>query len=83
MLSTPKTTSPAPVPAMSHIAFLGLGNMGAGMAARLLSVGNRVTVYNRNPARTTPLVAAGARAAPTPREACTGVDAAFSMISER
>ena len=66
---------------MSHIAFLGLGNMGAGMAGRLLSVGHAVTVYNRNPARTASLVAAGARAAPTPREACIGADAAFSMTA--
>ena len=67
---------------MSHIAFLGLGNMGAGMAARLLSVGHTLTVYNRNPARTAPLVAAGARAASTPCEACAGVDAAFSMTAD-
>jgi 3-hydroxyisobutyrate dehydrogenase len=67
---------------MSRLAFLGLGNMGAGMAARLLSFGHSVTVYNRNPARTAPLVAAGARAASTPREACAGVEAAFSMTAD-
>lgn len=67
---------------MSHLAFLGLGNMGAGMAARLLSAGHDLTVYNRNPARAAPLVAAGARAASTPRAACTGVTAAFSMTAD-
>jgi 3-hydroxyisobutyrate dehydrogenase len=67
---------------MSRLAFLGLGNMGAGMAARLLSVGHSVTVYNRNPARTAPLVAAGASGASTPREACAGVEAAFSMTAD-
>jgi 3-hydroxyisobutyrate dehydrogenase len=67
---------------MSRVAFLGLGNMGAGMAARLLSAGHTVTVYNRNVARTAPLVAAGARAASTPRDACTGADAAFSMTAD-
>jgi 3-hydroxyisobutyrate dehydrogenase len=65
-----------------RVAFLGLGNMGAGMAARLLSGGHSLTVYNRNAARTAPLVAAGARAASTPREACTDVDAAFSMTAD-
>jgi 3-hydroxyisobutyrate dehydrogenase len=67
---------------MSKVAFLGLGNMGAGMAARLLSVGHDLTVYNRNAARTAPLMAAGARAASTPREACAGADAAFSMTAD-
>jgi len=67
---------------MSHVAFLGLGRMGAGMAARLLFGGHTVTVYNRNRARTAPLVAAGARAASTPREACAGADAAFSMTAD-
>jgi 3-hydroxyisobutyrate dehydrogenase len=67
---------------MSNLAFLGLGNMGAGMAARLLSVGHTLTVYNRTAARTAPLVAAGARAASTPRQACAGVDAAFSMTAD-
>ena len=67
---------------MSSVAFLGLGRMGAGMAARLLAVGHTVTVYNRNPARAAPLVAAGARAASTPREACAGADAAFSMTAD-
>jgi 3-hydroxyisobutyrate dehydrogenase len=67
---------------VSNVAFLGLGNMGAGMAARLLSAGHSLTVYNRNPARTSPLVAAGARTASTPYEACAGAEAAFSMTAD-
>jgi 3-hydroxyisobutyrate dehydrogenase len=67
---------------MSNVAFLGLGKMGAGMAARLLSAGHSLTVYNRTAARTAPLVAAGARAASTPEEACAGADAAFSMTAD-
>jgi 3-hydroxyisobutyrate dehydrogenase len=67
---------------MSSVAFLGLGNMGAGMAARLLSAGHALTVYNRDAARTAPLVAAGARAASTPREACAGAEAAVSMTTD-
>ena len=65
-----------------HIAFLGLGRMGTGMAARLLSAGHTVTVYNRDPARAAPLMAAGARAAATPRDACAGAEAAFSMTAD-
>jgi 3-hydroxyisobutyrate dehydrogenase len=64
------------------VAFLGLGRMGAAMAARLLSAGYTVTVYNRDPTRAAPLVAAGARAAATPREACAGAEAAFSMTAD-
>jgi 3-hydroxyisobutyrate dehydrogenase len=60
-------------------AFLGLGKMGAGMAARLLSAGHPLTVYSRSAVRTAPLVAAGARVAAGPYEACRGADAAFSM----
>jgi 3-hydroxyisobutyrate dehydrogenase len=67
---------------MSRVAFLGLGNMGAGMAARLLSAGHTLRVYNRNAARTAALVAAGARAAATPREACADADAAFGMTAD-
>ena len=67
---------------MGNVAFLGLGKMGAGMAARLLSAGHSLTVYNRTAARTAPLVAAGARAASTPYEACAGAEAAFSMTAD-
>jgi 3-hydroxyisobutyrate dehydrogenase len=67
---------------MQHIAFLGLGRMGAAMAQRLLSCGYRVTVYNRTAERAAPLVAAGATAAPTPRAACAGVDAVISLTAD-
>ncbi|MHA1523704.1 MAG: NAD(P)-dependent oxidoreductase [Alphaproteobacteria bacterium] len=67
---------------MSAIAFLGLGAMGAGMAARLLAAGHSVNVYNRTPGRAAPLVAAGARLAPTPRDAATGAAAIFSMVAD-
>ena len=33
------------------VAFLGMGRMGSGMAARLLAAGYSVTVYNRNAER--------------------------------
>lgn len=40
--------------------------MGSAIAHRLLDTGHRVTVWNRTADRTAPLVAAGARASPTP-----------------
>lgn len=67
---------------MQHIAFLGLGRMGAAMASRLLARGLRLTVYNRTPERAAPLVAAGASLAPSPRAACTGADAVVSMTAD-
>lgn len=64
------------------VAFLGVGRMGSGMAARLLAAGYSVTVYNRSAERARPLVAAGARPAATPYQACDGAQAAFSMTAD-
>jgi 3-hydroxyisobutyrate dehydrogenase-like beta-hydroxyacid dehydrogenase len=51
------------------VGFIGLGNMGSGMAANLLKAGHTLTVYNRTPARAEALVAQGATLAKTPSEA--------------
>lgn len=61
---------------------LGLGLMGSGMASRLLEAGFPLTVYNRNPAKTTPLAAAGAHVAASPREAAARADVIFSMVAD-
>ena len=45
----------------TNVAILGLGTMGAGMAANLLKAGFSVTVYNRTAAKAKPLTDAGAR----------------------
>jgi 3-hydroxyisobutyrate dehydrogenase len=45
------------------VAILGAGRMGTAMALRLLDTGHDVTVWNRDPQRLAPLVAAGAHAA--------------------
>jgi 3-hydroxyisobutyrate dehydrogenase len=66
---------------MSRIAVLGLGRMGAGMAARLLAAGHHVTVYNRTVSRAAPLVAAGAALAHSAREACEGAEAVVAMTA--
>jgi 3-hydroxyisobutyrate dehydrogenase-like beta-hydroxyacid dehydrogenase len=50
-------------------AFLGLGAMGHGMAARLLGAGHRLHVWNRSPEKARDLEAAGAQLAATPADA--------------
>jgi 3-hydroxyisobutyrate dehydrogenase-like beta-hydroxyacid dehydrogenase len=63
------------------IGFLGLGQMGAGMAANLLKAGHEVTVYNRSIAKTEPLAALGAKVAGKVADACTG-EAVYSMVAD-
>jgi 3-hydroxyisobutyrate dehydrogenase-like beta-hydroxyacid dehydrogenase len=48
--------------------FIGLGNMGQGMAGNLLKAGFELRVYNRNPKRAEPLVAQGAQQVSHPGE---------------
>jgi 3-hydroxyisobutyrate dehydrogenase-like beta-hydroxyacid dehydrogenase len=62
------------------IGFLGLGNMGAGMAANLLHAGHTVTAYNRSFDKVEALVAEGARPAHTVAEACRA-DVVVSMLA--
>ena len=67
---------------MSNIAFLGLGAMGARMAANLIRSGHQVTVWNRTSAAAEPLVAVGARQAATPKEAAVGADFVMAMVRD-
>jgi 3-hydroxyisobutyrate dehydrogenase-like beta-hydroxyacid dehydrogenase len=62
------------------VGFIGLGHMGAGMAANLLKAGHHVTVYNRTPAKAEALVAQGATAAARVADACRG-DAVITMLA--
>ncbi|WP_031018561.1 NAD(P)-dependent oxidoreductase [Streptomyces sp. NRRL S-1314] len=55
-----------------ELAFIGLGNMGGGMARRLLDTGHRLTVHNRTASKAAALVAAGARLADAPERAAAG-----------
>jgi len=52
-----------------RIAFLGLGNMGSGMASRLLAAGHPLVVWNRTTAKAEPLVRTGAELAKAPEAA--------------
>ena len=67
---------------MSHIAFIGLGRMGRGMAARLLTGGHALVVHNRTPDKAAELVRGGARLAASPRAAADGASAVFVMVSD-
>jgi 3-hydroxyisobutyrate dehydrogenase len=56
--------------------------MGSGMAARLLTTGADVVVWNRRKERAEPIVAKGARLAASPREAARGAEAIVSMVAD-
>ena len=57
---------------MQRVAIIGLGVMGAGMAANSLAKGFELSVWNRTRAKAEPLAGKGARIAATPREAAAG-----------
>ena len=67
---------------MTSVAFIGLGNMGIGMAQRLLGAGHDLRVYNRTRSKAVPLEHAGARVCATPREACEGAEAVIAMTAD-
>jgi 3-hydroxyisobutyrate dehydrogenase-like beta-hydroxyacid dehydrogenase len=63
------------------VGFVGLGRMGAGMAANLVAAGHEVTVWNRSPERTRALVEKGARSAASVADACGG-DVVVTMLAD-
>jgi 3-hydroxyisobutyrate dehydrogenase len=67
---------------VENVALLGLGTMGAGMAANLLKAGFSLSVYNRTVAKARALTDAGARLAATPAEAAKDASVIISMLSD-
>ncbi len=63
------------------IGFIGLGNMGSGMASNLVSAGHSVAAYNRSQDKVDALADRGARPARTVAEACAG-EAVVSMLAD-
>jgi len=63
------------------VGFIGLGNMGAAMAANLINAGHEVTVFNRTPARAHALVEQGAVAAAQVADTCRG-EAVITMLAD-
>ncbi|MBN2351529.1 MAG: 2-hydroxy-3-oxopropionate reductase [Spirochaetales bacterium] len=65
---------------MKRIGFIGLGIMGKPMAKNLLKAGRALTVYDVDPAPVHELVAAGATAARSAREAAAASEAVITML---
>ena len=65
-----------------QIGVAGLGVMGAAVAARLMEVGHDVTVWNRTSEKIKPFADAGARAAVTPAELASAVEATITMLTD-
>ncbi|HEX8003322.1 MAG TPA: NAD(P)-dependent oxidoreductase [Mycobacteriales bacterium] len=63
-----------------RVAFLGLGRMGAAMAAHVARAGHDLTVWNRTPGRAGPLVDLGAREARDVADAVRDADAVVTML---
>ena len=63
-----------------RIGFIGLGQMGSGMAANLLGAGHEVIVFNRTLAKADRLGALGAKAARSIAEACRA-EVLFTMLA--
>ena len=67
--------------AVTRVGFIGLGIMGAPMAANLLKAGFEVTVWNRSPSRTKPLLEAGASGAESPARVAAASEVTFSCVT--
>ncbi len=63
------------------LGFIGLGHMGSAMAANLVKAGHEVTVFNRSPGKSSPLVELGAHEAPDLAAACTG-EVVITMLAD-
>ncbi|HVZ03147.1 NAD(P)-dependent oxidoreductase [Hyphomicrobium sp.] len=64
-----------------QIGFVGLGQMGSGMAANLLRAGHGITVYNRTRAKAEALRSQGAKIAERLADACDG-SAVITMLAD-
>ncbi len=67
---------------MDRIGFVGLGTMGASMAANIARAGFPLTVWNRSTARGDALVAAGARFAESPAAVAAESDVIVICVSD-
>jgi len=67
---------------MERVGFIGLGIMGKPMALHLLKAGYPLTVLDKVPAPQAELVAAGAKAAATPRQVAQESDIIITMLPD-
>ena len=63
------------------VGFIGLGHMGAAMAANLVKAGHEVTVFNRSHGKSSSLIMLGAHEAADVAGACGG-DAVITMLAD-
>jgi 3-hydroxyisobutyrate dehydrogenase len=67
---------------MPHVAFIGLGRMGHGMAGRYLDAGFSVAVWNRSKTKAEDLIECGVRWASSPADAAIDADAVVTMVAD-
>ncbi|MGX9393113.1 NAD(P)-dependent oxidoreductase [Nitrobacteraceae bacterium UC4446_H13] len=67
---------------MPHVAFIGLGRMGHGMAGRYLDSGFTLAVWNRSRTKADDLITRGARWTASPADAARDADAIVTMVSD-
>ena len=65
-----------------RLGFIGLGNMGLPMAARLLDAGYQLTVWNRSPDKTQALQGKGATVGADPVTVATASDVIFLSVTD-
>jgi len=66
---------------IERVGFIGLGIMGAPMAANLVKAGFAVTVWNRSPSRTQQLLASGAKGADSPSAVAAASQVTLSCVT--
>jgi len=64
------------------VGFIGLGQMGSGIARNLIGAGHELTVYNRTRSRAEALQGEGARVADSVADAASNVDALVTMLAD-
>ena len=65
-----------------RIGFIGLGNMGGGMACRLAEAGYEIAVYNRTRSKAEQAAELGARVADSPADAAAGADVVMTSLAD-
>jgi 3-hydroxyisobutyrate dehydrogenase-like beta-hydroxyacid dehydrogenase len=64
------------------LGFVGLGNMGSGIARNLIKAGHTLTVYNRTKSRAEELQPLGAKVAGTPGDAASDAEVVITMLAD-
>ncbi|HET7669349.1 MAG TPA: NAD(P)-dependent oxidoreductase [Burkholderiales bacterium] len=65
------------------LGYLGIGLMGRPMTLRLLAAGHEVTVWNRSPEKTRPVVEKGAKTAASPAEVARNAEVVMMCVTDQ